>query len=455
MAQQALDRELDELQEQRSQDTPGRDDRLRAHHRQVLWIPWTLVLLGFWQLVAPFTFGYRNEDLWAVPSGGRGVWFSDGTMDELRASLMVWSDVATGALLVVLGWRALKPDRPLAWWAACFVGIWLVFAPVVLWSPSAAGFANDSLVGILVIALTILIPGMPNMPAFMVMGPPTPPGWSYNPSSWPQRTVLIALGFIGMVVSRYLAAYQLGYIDTVWDPFFGFAGGTERVLNSDLSHSLPISDAGLGAIAYSFEFLMGFMGGVARWRTMPWMVTMFGILVIPLGLSHVALVMAMPVVVGAFCTLCLVAGLVMLPMVTLSVDEVVAMSQHVRQSGRRGDRGRSWWKVFWLGGRADGCTPDDRSPDLLELPDRPGRWARRPCGARASRRRCSASPCSGSSSTPRQGCSASMFGAPAHTWRTWAAPPSSSSRSSPWARSSARSGCSASPPGWPLPVSSG
>lgn len=170
------------------------------------------MLLGFWQLLAPFTFGYRNEDLWAVPSGGRGVWFADGTMDELRASLMVWSDVAGGALLVVLGWRAFKPDRPLAWWGACFVGIWLVFAPVVLWSPSAAGFSNDSVVGILVIALTILIPGMPNMPAFMVMGPPTPPGWSYNPSSWPQRSVLIALGFIGMVVSRYLAAYQLGYI---------------------------------------------------------------------------------------------------------------------------------------------------------------------------------------------------------------------------------------------------
>jgi hypothetical protein len=371
MARQAVDHELDQAEEQSSSDMPSRDDRLRAHSRQVLWIPWTLVLLGCWQMLAPFTLGYREADLWAVPSGGRGVWFSDQTHDALRASLMTWSDVVAGALLVVLAWRALQPDRPVAWWGACFVGIWLVFAPVVLWAPTASGFANATLVGLLVIALTILVPGMPNMPAFMQMGPPTPPGWSYNPSSWPQRAVLIALGFVGLVVSRYLAAFQLGYVDTVWDPFFGFAGGTERVLNSSLSHSLPVSDAGLGGIAYSFEFLMGFMGGVARWRTMPWMVTMFGILVVPLGLSHVALVMSMPVVVGAFCTLCLVAGLVMLPMVTLTVDEVVAMGQHVQQ--RRSDRGGSVWKVFWLGGQAEGCTPDERTPEMLELPDRPVR----------------------------------------------------------------------------------
>lgn len=30
------------------------------------------------------------------------------------------------------------------------------------------------------------------------------------------------------------------------------------------------------------------------------------------------------------------------------------------------------WKVFWMGGSADGCTPDERSPALAALPDRPG-----------------------------------------------------------------------------------
>jgi cytochrome c-type biogenesis protein CcmH/NrfG len=72
------------------------------------------------------------------------------------------------------------------------------------------------------------------MVAYMQIGPARPPGWSYNPSSWPQRWILIALGFAGLVVSRYLGAFQLGYIDGVWDPFFGFAGGTEPILNSQV-----------------------------------------------------------------------------------------------------------------------------------------------------------------------------------------------------------------------------
>jgi hypothetical protein len=353
------------------------EQMLEEHHRNTLWIPWALVLLGFWVLLAPFTLGYLNESLWARPSGGRGAWFADSkTYDSLRAQLMTWSDVVSGSLLIVLGWRALKPDRPVTRWAACLVGVWLVFAPVVLWSPSAAGFASDSLVGLLVIALTILIPGMPNMIKFMQMGPPQPPGWSYNPSSWAQRSILIALGFAGLMISRYLAAYQLGYIDSVWDPFFGFEGGTKPVLDSQMSHMWPISDAALGGVAYSFEFLMGFMGSQKRWRTMPWMVAMFGILVIPLGLSHIALVMSQPAVVHHWSTFALLAAAVMLPMIVLTVDEVVAMGQHMRDGIRRGDRDGSAWKVFWLGGKPGDSTPDERSPSIAETHDEPGKVLR-------------------------------------------------------------------------------
>jgi hypothetical protein len=355
---------------------PPRREVLEVHHSQTLWVPWTLILLGAWTMLAPATFGYLNEASWTRPSGGRGAWFSDTTHDELRAWLMVWSDLVAGALLVVLGWRALKPNRPVAWWGACFIGIWLVLAPVLFWSPTAAGYYQDSTVGILVIALAILIPGMPNMAMYMQMGPPRPPGWSYNPSSWSQRSILIALGFAGLVVSRYLGAFQLGYIKTVWDPFFGFESGTMPVLNSNMSHMWPISDAALGAVAYSFEFLMGYMGGPSRWRTMPWMVTIFGILVIPLGLSHIALVMSQPIVVHEWCTLCLVAAAVMLPMIPLEVDEVVAMAQHVRDSKRRGDRDGSLWKIFWLGGSGEDSQPDERTPAFAEFAERPGAVAR-------------------------------------------------------------------------------
>ena len=345
---------------------------LRMHHRQTLWVYWTLPLLGVWMVLAPFSFGYLNPENWVAPSGGRGPWFAETSTPELRhlqAWLMTGSDVLSGVLLLIFGWRSLQPNRPVSLWICCGVGMWLTFAPVLFWAPTAAGYVNDTVVGMLLIALTILIPGMPNMIMFMQHGPATPPGWTYNPSSWPQRWIMIVLGFIGLVVSRYLAMFQLGYIDYVWDPFFGFASGTKKVLDSKMSHMWPISDGGLGGISYTFEFLMGYMGSPSRWRTMPWMVTFFGILVIPLGLTHIFLVISQPVVVHHWCSMCLLAALIMLPMLPLEVDEVVAMVQHVKQAYRRGDRDGSLWKIFWLGGQAGESTPDERSPELITLPN--------------------------------------------------------------------------------------
>jgi uncharacterized membrane protein len=251
-------------------------------------------------------------------------------------------------------------------WLCCFIGVWLNMAPVIFWAPTAAAYLNGTLVGALVIALTILIPGMPNMITYMKMGSEVPPGWSYNPSSWPQRWIMIVAGFLGWLVSRYLGAFQLGYIDHVWDPFFGQS--SEQVLNSNMSHSLPVSDGALGALAYTFEFLMGWMGSPSRWRTMPWMVTFFGILVIPLGLVHIFLVISQPVVVGAWCTFCLLAAAIMLPMIPLEIDEVIAMGQHMRQATRKGE---PFWRVFWKGGKPMEMNQDERSPKLMELPQKP------------------------------------------------------------------------------------
>ena len=355
--------------EQHHDSEEQRLEMLEQHHQHTLWVYWTLTLLGVWVMVAPLSLGYLNEALWCRPSGGRGVWWSNQTHDALRAWLMTGSDLVSGALLVVFGYRSLRPNRPVSLWVCCFVGIWLVMAPVLFWAPTVAAFYNGSIVGVLVIALSILIPGMPNMIMFMQHGPATPPGWSYNPSSWTQRWILIALGFAGFLTSRHLAMYQLGYIPQAWDPFFG--SSSERVLNSKMSHAWPISDAGLGTISYTFEFLMGYMGSPKRWRTMPWMVAFFGVLVIPLGLTHILLVVSQPLVVGHWCTLCLLAAAFMLPMIPLEVDEVVAMGQHLVQAKRRGDRGGSLWAIFWKGGKADGCTPDERSPELARLPEEP------------------------------------------------------------------------------------
>jgi uncharacterized membrane protein len=339
-------------------DMDDRRQMLHMHHRQTLWVYWLVVMLGFWVLLSPLTFDYGKNPV--LPSGGRSVWLSL----DARVLAMEWSDILSGLLLIFFGWRSLTPNRPISLWLCCFVGVWLSMAPLIFWSPSPVAYMNDTLVGALVVALTILIPGMPNMIMYMEMGAEVPPGWTYNPSSWPQRWIMIVTGFLGWLVSRYLAAFQLGYIEVAWDPFFG--DSSRQVLNSAMSHSLPISDAGLGSLAYTFEFLMGFMGSPARWRTMPWMVLFFGILVIPLGLVHIFLVISQPVVVGAWCTFCLLAAAIMLPMLPLEVDEVIAMFQFMKKSRAKGE---NLWKVFWMGGSLDRDEKDERSPALMTFPE--------------------------------------------------------------------------------------
>ncbi|MDF9799201.1 hypothetical protein OKW21_004464 [Catalinimonas alkaloidigena] len=348
--------------EHHKMDHQQRLQMLHMHHQQTLWIYWMLVLLGFWLVLSPLTFSYGIGTV--EPSGGREVWLSLSQ----RITVLKWSDIISGLLLIFFGWRSLTPNRPVSLWICCFIGVWLNIAPVLFWAPTAVAYYNDTLVGALIIALTILIPGMPNMIMYMKMGSKVPSGWSYNPSSWPQRWIMIVLAFAGWIVSRYLGAFQLGYIDQIWDPFFG--EGSRLVLNSDMSHSLPVSDGMLGALAYTFEFLMGWMGSPSRWRTMPWMVALFGILVIPLGLVHIFLVISQPVIVGYWCTPCLLAAAIMLPMIPLEFDEVIAMGQHMVQAKRRGD---NFWKVFWKGGEPFEHNEDERSPKLMELSKSPGK----------------------------------------------------------------------------------
>ena len=279
-----------------------------------------------------------------------GVWLIAGAFAlGLQSPGLQASDVASGSLVILLAGLSLS-RRPFwklwAPWANSVVGLWLLFAPLVFWAPTAAGYANDTLAGALVVVFAILAPGMPMAPGMsMEPGPDLPPGWSYNPSSWPQRAPIIALALLGFFLSRQMTAFQLGHVPTLTDPLFG--PGTERVLTSDVSRAFPIPDAGLGAVAYMVEFLMGFMGDKRRWRTMPWMVTFFGILVVPLGVVSITLIILQPLAVGAWCTPCLIAAAAMLIMIALTLDEVVAMGQFLFQARREG---QSLWRVFWLGG---------------------------------------------------------------------------------------------------------
>jgi uncharacterized membrane protein len=169
-----------------------------------------------------------------------------------------------------------------------------------------------------------------------------PPGWSYNPSSWSQRWPLIAIAIIGFGIAMYLALFQLKIISSVWDPFFG--NGSEKVLTSEISRALPVPDALLGAFGYLLDVITGAIGKTDRWRTKPWMVILFGIAVGPLGLVSVMLVIFQPLIVGAWCTLCIVTAVISVVMISPALDEMLASLQYLQ---RVNQQGLSAWEAFW------------------------------------------------------------------------------------------------------------
>jgi uncharacterized membrane protein len=225
-------------------------------------------------------------------------------------------------------------------------------APLLFWASNVAVYNNDLLIGALVVTFAVIVPQLGRDGS----GSGTPPGWSYNPSGWIQRLGIVFLAMIGFFLSRYMAAFQLGHIVYPWDPFFG--DSTRLVLTSDISKAFPVSDAGLGALSYLLDALAGLIGGRRRWRTMPWMVVLFGLFIIPPGVTSIVLVILQPVSIGAWCTLCLVASVVMLLMVSPALDEVIATGQFLLRIRR--ERGHVW-RAFW---RGEGSAAEE--PESLE-----------------------------------------------------------------------------------------
>ena len=294
------------------------DENRRDEHRLNRWAYWLIAGLGTWLVVSP-------------------------PMLNLGSQWLAWSDVVSGALLVVLGLVAASWHLPQARFAAALVGLWVLFAPLVFHEPTAAGYTNDTLVGGLVIALALAFPPYHGVsPAAAETGPLTPPGWSFNPSSWLQRMPVILLAFVGLYFSRYLAAYQLENVDGVWEPFFeGSAAdpqnGTEEIVTSDVSKAFPIPDAGLGAVTYMLEIVVGAIGGAARWRTMPWVTLLFGLMIVPLGIVSIGFIIIQPIVIGTWSTLALIGAAAMVVQIPYSLDEIVASSEYLWRRWKAGD----------------------------------------------------------------------------------------------------------------------
>jgi nucleoside-diphosphate-sugar epimerase/uncharacterized membrane protein len=339
-----------------------------------LWAPFVNAALGLWLMFAPFAFGLFDggpEVLapalgWDLPpTGVRNAWLGI-------------SEIASGLAILVCSLAGLAPGRRWLHWVVAAVGVWLLMAPLVFWTSSPAAYANDTLLGLLVPALAVMIPGPPGVGMrAMSSDDDRPLGWTYSPSVWTQRLPILALALVGLFVSRYLAAYQMGHIDGVWDPLFGpapldvsgaFEGarnGSEAVVTSWLSRDFPIPDAGLGAATYALDILAGAIGDRRRWRTMPWMVLLFGLLVVPLGAVSLVFILVQPTLIGTLCTLCIIQTIVTLILIPYSVDELLATCQYLLRARRAGE---PFWRTFWHGGPSlsEDQTPE---PDL----DRPAR----------------------------------------------------------------------------------
>ena len=343
------------------------EQMMLADHRRTLWAHFVNILLGVWLVTSPAALGLFDA-----------TFFSDAVMrvteerglpsPEWRNMAMGVADIASGALLVVFGLLSLNRRTTWAQWGSAGVGLWLLFAPLVFWAPSAAAYLNDTAIGALAITFSVLVPMMPGMSHEGMMDTRAiPPGWDYSPSTWAQRLPIILLGAVGFFIARELAAYQLGHSDFVSEPLFSGleAGknGTESIITSDVSKAWPIPDAGLGAVAYMLEVLMGAMGDRTRWRTMPWMVTFFGILVVPLGIVSIYFIVIQPIQIGTWCSLCLLAALAMLVMIPFALDELVAMGQYLRYTRRTGQP--TWW-LFFTGGAMEGGK-EDKETDLASL----------------------------------------------------------------------------------------
>jgi uncharacterized membrane protein len=263
-----------------------------------------------------------------------GLWLMFGPQEK---NMEIW----TGAFVCLIAVFAFHKPKTWKNWVVCLTGVWLLLAPLLFWTRDPAVFGNDTLVGLLLMLFSVVfIRPSPS-------GPEIPEGWSYNPSTWAHRAPVIFLGFIGFFLARMMASFQLGHTSAIWDPFF--SGGTEKVLTSQVAKSFPISDAGLGSVAYVLEAVSGLIGDTRRWRTMPWMVYLFFVLVVPAGVVSIVLIMLQPVVVGAWCTLCLITALLTLLTLPPAIDEVFATTQFLIAAKSRWRS--SLWKFFWLGDR--------------------------------------------------------------------------------------------------------
>ena len=146
-----------------------------------------------------------------------------------------------------------------------------------------------------------------------------------------------------------------------WDLPDNPRNGTEEIITSSVSKAWPVSDAAVGGYTYVLEILTGIVGSRTRWRTMPWLVILFGLMIAPLGITSIFFIIIQPIVIGTWSTLALIGAAAVLIQIPYSLDELLATLQFMR---RRVKAGRSWLRVFLFGDTDEGETAP--SPDEFD-----------------------------------------------------------------------------------------
>lgn len=301
--------------------------QFQEEHSRNRWAHFTNIGLGSWLVTQPILINVTEPSL-------RQAEF------VLGATLMLF---ATLALSVRIQW---------ARWVCAAIGTLVMAVPFLFWTTNSAAYLSDTLVGALIFGLAVCLKPEPGPSAAAAMtGPIIPPGWTYNPSAWTQRLPIILMAITGVYISRYLAAYQLGHIPSVWEPFFqGSAtdprNGTEEIIMSSVAKAWPVSDAAVGGYTYLLEILTGVIGSRTRWRTMPWLVILFGLMIAPLGVTSIFFIIIQPIVIGTWSTIALFGAMMILIQIPYSLDELIATLQFLR---RRRQAGQNWLRVLFVG----------------------------------------------------------------------------------------------------------
>lgn len=308
-----------------------REVQIRSEHSANRWAHFVNMLLATWLITQP-------------------------ELIDVQEPWLRMSEIVSGVLLLVFAVASLSWQATWARWASAGVGTLVMAIPFVFDTTNAAAYLSDTLVGALIFGFAVCLKPEPGASALASLnGPQIPPGWSYNPSAWTQRLPIILMALFGLYVSRYLAGYQLGHIPEVWDPFFEGSltdpqNGTEEVITSAVSKAFPVSDAALGGYTYALEILTGLVGARMRWRTMPWLVVLFGLMIAPLGVTSIFFIIIQPIVIGTWSIVALAGAAAVLIQIPYSLDELIATLQFLR---RRAKAGQSWVRVLFVGDTDD------------------------------------------------------------------------------------------------------